>query len=567
MEGSSSKEKRKDQKSSQDHVVRASKKMWLYRENETLCDVILIAGEDKQRISAHRVVLSAASDYFEAMFTGDFRESREEEVILNEIPGDDLRRLVKFCYTGELELSEESSVESVKTLMSSANLLQLKSVVRDCGAFLKRYLHSSNCLGIAVFADQHSCDALLEAARKYANQHFLEVCKKQEFLQISAVQLGKLLASDDLNVPSEEDVFRALLAWFQHASKERKVYIPDLLVLIRLHHLSPEFIVDQVKPLCESRNCLDLVTKAFEWKLIPERRDLMPNQKSRRSGKGKLLAVIRDNSRSRYVLRSYCPETKQWTLETEFMIGRNNCSTVLANNNIIFIGGYEGGASKKVDSFDIKTKTLKSLSPMNYYRRFCCAAVLDGFLYVFGGEDSKNKSLNNTVERLDLSSGIWNMETPMQTKRSEAGVAAFEGRLFVIGGLAEKNQCLNSVERYDPQTKEWSFRASMEKRRSFLGVTATRDYIYAFGGYDHENRALSCVERYDPRANLWTIVASLNISDWIRSVLVGEKILCATMPSGKVVQFDPENNTSSEFPKLDIPSGHSFNNLFYNTDN
>ncbi|XP_059617793.1 kelch-like protein 5, partial [Phlebotomus argentipes] len=451
MEGSSSQDKRKDQESSQDHVVRASKKMWLYRENETLCDVILIAGEDKQRISAHRNVLSAASDYFEAMFTRDFRETREEEVILNEIPGDDLRRLVKFCYTGELELSEESSVESVKTLMSSANLLQLKSVVKDCGAFLERHLSPSNCLAIAVFADQYSCDALLEAARKYANQHFLEVCKKQEFLQISAEQLGKLLASDDLNVPSEEDVFRALLAWFQHDSEKRKVYIPGLLVLIPLHHLSAEVIIDQVKPLCESTNCLDLAMKAFEWKLIPERRDLMPNQKSRRSGKGKLLAVTMGSSRNYYGLRSYCPETKQWTLETEFGISRNNCITVLANNNIIFIGGYKDDEdSKKVDSFDIKTKTLKSLSPMNYSRFYICAAVLDGFLYVFGGEDSKNSFLN-TVERLDLSNGIWNMETPMQTKRYSAGAAAFEGQLFVIGGITEEKRCLNSVQCYDPQ--------------------------------------------------------------------------------------------------------------------
>ncbi|XP_059617803.1 kelch-like protein 5 [Phlebotomus argentipes] len=528
MEGSSSRDKRKHQESSQDHFVCARKKMWLYRENETLCDVILIAGEDK--ISAHRNVLSVASDYFEAMFTGDFRESREEEVTLDEIPGDDLRRLVKFCYTGELELSEESSVESVKTLMSSANLLQLKSVVKACGAFLERHLSPSNWLGIAEFADQHSYDALLEAARKYANQHFLEVCKEPEFLQISAKQLGKLLASDDLNVPSEEDVFRALLAWFQRASEERKNYIPDLLVLIRLHHLSPEFIVDQVKPLCESTNCLDLAMKAFEWKLIPERRDLMPNQKSRRSGKEKLLAVTTDSFRNPYVLRLYCPETKQWTIETEFVIGRYDCITVLANNNIIFIEGYEGGVSKKVDSFDIKTKTVKSLSPMNYKRRFCCAAVLDGFLYVFGGEDSKNSFLN-TVERLDLSNGIWNMETPMQTKRYDAGAAAFEGRLFVIGGFNEKNQCLNSVERYDPQTKRWSLMAPMVKRRYHPGVTATRDYIYAFGGKDHENRELSCVERYDPRANLWTIVATLNISGRIRSVLVGEKILCASMRS------------------------------------
>ncbi|XP_059617762.1 kelch-like protein 4 [Phlebotomus argentipes] len=96
-----------------DHIVRAGKKMWLYQKNQTLCDVVLIAGADNQRIPAHRVVPSAASEYFEAMFTGEYKESLDEEVTLTEIPEDDLRHLVQFCYTGEIELSEEISEDSV----------------------------------------------------------------------------------------------------------------------------------------------------------------------------------------------------------------------------------------------------------------------------------------------------------------------------------------------------------------------------------------------------------------------------------------------------------------------
>lgn len=38
-------------------------------------------------------------------------------------------------------------------------------------------------------------------------EHFMEVVCNQEFLQLSADEVAKLLASDDLNVPSEEAVF------------------------------------------------------------------------------------------------------------------------------------------------------------------------------------------------------------------------------------------------------------------------------------------------------------------------------------------------------------------------
>lgn len=36
----------------------------------------------------------------------------------------------------------------------------------------------------------------------------MEVLKNQEFLMLPADEVGKLLASDDLNVPSEEVIFR-----------------------------------------------------------------------------------------------------------------------------------------------------------------------------------------------------------------------------------------------------------------------------------------------------------------------------------------------------------------------
>lgn len=38
-------------------------------------------------------------------------------------------------------------------------------------------------------------------------EHFLEVIKNQEFLMLSADEVEKLLASDDLNVSSEETIF------------------------------------------------------------------------------------------------------------------------------------------------------------------------------------------------------------------------------------------------------------------------------------------------------------------------------------------------------------------------
>jgi len=47
-------------------------------------------------------MLSAVSDYFEAMFTSNLRESVEYEVTLEKVDPDALSSLVQYVYTGEL---------------------------------------------------------------------------------------------------------------------------------------------------------------------------------------------------------------------------------------------------------------------------------------------------------------------------------------------------------------------------------------------------------------------------------------------------------------------------------
>lgn len=175
------------------------------------------------------------------MFTGLLKESSEKEVTLGEVTGDSLQALVHYCYTGNIELREDT----VETLLSTACLLQLSSVVTACCTFLSRQLHPSNCLGFALFAEQQNCIALKNVAMDFTCQNFAQVCHNQEFFQLDAEQLSKLLASDDLNVLSEHEVFESLVTWVQHDAETRNGHVPDLLALIRLPLLQPAVSVFQ----------------------------------------------------------------------------------------------------------------------------------------------------------------------------------------------------------------------------------------------------------------------------------------------------------------------------------
>lgn len=99
------------------------------------------------RVPAHRIVLSASSAYFAAMFMGSLRESKEEEITLVDVLGEPLQLLIQYCYTGTIELREDN----VEILLATACLLQLSPVVNACCNFLAKQLHPSNCLGTCTF--------------------------------------------------------------------------------------------------------------------------------------------------------------------------------------------------------------------------------------------------------------------------------------------------------------------------------------------------------------------------------------------------------------------------------
>lgn len=55
-----------------------------------------------------RLVLSAVSDYFAAMFTNDVLEARQEEVKMEGVDPNALNSLVQYAYTGKLLASINS---------------------------------------------------------------------------------------------------------------------------------------------------------------------------------------------------------------------------------------------------------------------------------------------------------------------------------------------------------------------------------------------------------------------------------------------------------------------------
>ncbi|XP_062961149.1 kelch-like protein 17 isoform X2 [Cynocephalus volans] len=469
------------------------------RQRGLLCDIVLhVAAKE---IRAHKVVLASCSPYFHAMFTNEMSESRQTHVTLHDIDPQALDQLVQFAYTAEIVVGEGN----VQTLLPAASLLQLNGVRDACCKFLLSQLDPSNCLGIRGFADTHSCSDLLKAAHRYVLQHFVDVAKTEEFMLLPLKQVLELVSSDSLNVPSEEDVYRAVLSWVKHDVDSRRQHVPRLMKCVRLPLLSRDFLlghVDAESLVRHHPDCKDLLIEALKFHLLPEQRGVLGTSRTRPrrcEGAGPVLFAV--GGGSLFAIHGDCEaydtRTDRWHVVASMSTRRARVGVAAVGNRLYAVGGAE--------RYDPLTGTWMSIAAMSTRRRYVRVATLDGNLYAVGGYDSSSHLA--TVEKYEPQVNAWTPVASMLSRRSSAGVAVLEGALYVAGGN-DGTSCLNSVERYSPKAGAWESVAPMNIRRSTHDLVAMDGWLYAVGGNDGSS-SLNSIEKYNPRTNKWVAASCM----------------------------------------------------------
>ncbi|KAF5920301.1 hypothetical protein HPG69_007607 [Diceros bicornis minor] len=531
------------------------------RQRGLLCDIVLhVAAKE---IRAHKVVLASCSPYFHAMFTSKYHplpsdemsESRQTHVTLHDIDPQALDQLVQFAYTAEIVVGEGN----VQTLLPAASLLQLNGVRDACCKFLLSQLDPSNCLGIRGFADTHSCSDLLKAAHRYVLQHFVDVAKTEEFMLLPLKQVLELVSSDSLNVPSEEDVYRAVLSWVKHDVDARRQHVPRLMKCVRLPLLSRDFLlghVDAESLVRHHPDCKDLLIEALKFHLLPEQRGVLGTSRTRPrrcEGAGPVLFAV--GGGSLFAIHGDCEaydtRSDRWHVVASMSTRRARVGVAAVGNRLYAVGGYDGTSDlATVESYDPVTNTWQPEVSMGTRRSCLGVAALHGLLYAAGGYDGASclnretqVSLHDypaqdsspamgrtgpgarttflpllkvsggpdahSAERYDPLMGAWTSVAAMSTRRRYVRVAMLDGNLYAVGGY-DSSSHLATVEKYEPQVNAWTPVASMLSRRSSAGVAVLEGALYVAGGNDGTS-CLNSVERYSPKAGAWESVAPMNI--------------------------------------------------------
>ena len=99
----------------------------------------------------------------------------------------------------------------------------------------------------------------------------------------------------------------------------------------------------------------------------------------------------------------------------------------------------------------------------------------------------------------------------MPTARAEIGVAALDGKIYVVGGTAQGRWDSPLNYEYDPATDHWRERAPLPRGLSHVGLVGLNGKLYAFGGFTNivHVGAMNLAYVYDPASDSWKPIALL----------------------------------------------------------
>jgi Kelch motif len=171
---------------------------------------------------------------------------------------------------------------------------------------------------------------------------------------------------------------------------------------------------------------------------------------------------------------------------------RADLVTVTANGHIYLLGGFDGTKwlPQVLDTTDGNAfNTVAELAPPV---RYPAAAVLNGKLYVIGGELSPNQADATAVQAIDLQTNAVTQLGPLPTALSHAAAATLNGTIYVFGGRTGGHS-IDTVSVLNTTTGQLQPVAHLPAARSDMGVGVVGQTVYLVGGEGDNGKPVTTV--------------------------------------------------------------------------
>ncbi|XP_062873243.1 kelch repeat and BTB domain-containing protein 3 [Trichomycterus rosablanca] len=406
------------------------------------------------------------------MLEVNMRERDDGSVTLNELSVPAVRCFLDFAYSGEMEITEEN----VHMLFQLSSFLQVDVISQACSDFLIQTLNLSNCIQLLNVAEGYGSTSLMHQATQFVVANFHALSSIPDFLEMPRRTLQHCLESDSLNVPDEESVLRALLCWTQHDQQTRRGSLPELLSLIRLHHLPPatlEEISQSEMLLLDSADCTKILKEALA-------------QAKEFSG---FFSDARPSTTSSYI----------FVHKTE------------GNGEVHHTFGYDVEANywhwlPVSDLIDLPGSSITSFGEKIFVIGGCRGRCDRSLRLHFA--ESEHDATDEAWCFCPITGNIMPIPPMHHPRTMHTSVTALH-RIYVIGGKTKgkKTPALLDVEYYDPLKRTWTLVSPLPCRIYFPEAAVCGSIIYTLGSEletsDAFNPSLNCFFRFNAKTNQW----------------------------------------------------------------
>ncbi|CAH1379430.1 unnamed protein product, partial [Tenebrio molitor] len=176
--------------------------------NEKFSDVILVL--DGKNLHAHKTILAARSEYFEALLYDSSQNLKQSEVVIRDVSSEAFKKILKFIYTGTITIT--SNVKLILEVLELAHQYFVKDLENATIEKLKSCLDLKNICLILNTANMYDLSDLNQACYTFMDQNALEIVTGDYFTDLSQKSMIKLLERDTFSA-SEIEIFKSVSKW------------------------------------------------------------------------------------------------------------------------------------------------------------------------------------------------------------------------------------------------------------------------------------------------------------------------------------------------------------------
>uniref|UniRef100_T1L3P7 Kelch-like protein diablo n=1 Tax=Tetranychus urticae TaxID=32264 RepID=T1L3P7_TETUR len=493
------------------------------RKSYSFCDILLVSSDNRE-FPAHLTVLSALGPNFSNVLQSQLNDEKSlERIKLPNISGFVLSALIDCAYKGVFSIP----YNRVWDVLATAEEFEMESIITACCNFLVHHLNRENCIELLYLGIKHNHKIRTLAWSMIKREFTWLTDSAIKFSTISLKHLEILLDDDELDIESEELVWKAIKRWINEqpqstrASQSSGVLIGKLLGYLRHGRVTQAFLTNNLAK--DSLIYLDEFTSKLVASMIKHNRYEFGKQLLDGHGfpvghepkhirpriPGSIIFAIGgwQDGVPTSLIETYDYVTNKWfECKTGQRVPRAYHGIEVIGGVIYLVGGTNGAEIlNTVNCFDPESRRWFQKANMYEQRCYVSTAVLDGQLYAMGGHNGLHRI--RSVERYDLASNQWTRINEMNLARSDACAAIHENKIFIAGGLNDQ-VIENSVEMYDPATHRWTLIQPMNSPRTSLALVSYQGSLYALGGNNGFER-LPTVERYDFEQESWFSAPSM----------------------------------------------------------